>query len=109
MWVSALYLNWAHIHFERLLSPMPLGLLLFAGVLNMIVFAEALNLRAHKQEKFLLPSVIGAFLTACSTYFLGKHYGALGMVIGNLLIGLVFGLPSGTYIFLKYRRIWHAD
>jgi hypothetical protein len=109
VWAGVLYLNWAHIRFaQRVLSPTSLGFLLVAAVINMIVFAEAVYLRAHKHEKFLLPSVLGAVLTACSTYFLGKHYGAFGMVTGNLMIGLVVGLPLGTYIFLKYRRIWHA-
>jgi len=81
--------------------------MLLATVLNVFVFGEALYLRAHKQEKFLLISVFSAMLTACSTYVLGKHFGALGMVSGNLAIGLLVGLPMGTYTFIKYRRIWH--
>jgi hypothetical protein len=108
-WAAVVYLNWAHIRFaQRLLSPTSLGILFIGTILTVLVFAEALYLRAHKQEKFMLPSVLGAILTACSTYFLGKYYGAFGMVSGNLIIGLFFGLPLGTYIFLRYRRIWHA-
>lgn len=109
VWAAAVYLNWAHIRFaQRLLSLTSLGLLLLGAILNIIVFAEALYLRAHKQEKFLVPSVLGAILVGCSTYFLGKHYGAFGMVSGKLMIGLLIGLPWGTYIFFKYRRIWHV-
>lgn len=109
VWTVALYLDWARIRFaQRLLSPVSLGLLLLATLINIIVFGEALYLRAHKQEKFLIPSVVGAVLVACSTYFLGKQYGALGMTSGNLMIGLLMGLPSGTYIFFRYRRIWHV-
>jgi hypothetical protein len=109
VWAAVVYINWAHIRFaQRLLSPTSLGLLLLVAMMNVLIFGEAIYLRAHKQEKFLLPSVVGAFLTACSTYFLGKHYGAFGMVTGSLIIGLFFGVPSGTYVFLKYRRIWHA-
>jgi O-antigen/teichoic acid export membrane protein len=109
VWLAAMYLNWAHIRFaQRLLSPLPLGLLLLATLMNVIVFGEALYLRAHKHEKFLLNSVLGAFLVACSTYFLGRHFGAMGMVSGNLTIALLMGLPLGTYTFVKYRRIWHA-
>jgi O-antigen/teichoic acid export membrane protein len=81
--------------------------MLLGTILNVFVFGEALYLRAHKQEKFLLISVLCAILTVCSTYYLGKRYGALGMVSGNLAIGLLMGLPLGTYTFLKYRRIWH--
>jgi hypothetical protein len=109
VWIVAGYLNWTNIRFaQRILSPMSLGLLLLATLINVLVFGEALCLRAHKQEKFLIPSVVGAVLVACSTYFLGKQYGALGMTGGNLVIGLLVGLPSGTYIFAKYRRLWHA-
>jgi hypothetical protein len=109
IWLAAVYLNWANIRFaQRLLSPVTFGLLLMATLINVVIFGEALYLRAHKQEKFLVPSVIGAILVACSTYFLGKHYGPFGMASGNLMIALLMGLPSGTYIFLKYRRIWHV-
>ena len=110
VWMGAMYLNWVHAPFaQRLLTPVSLAILLLSTFLNVVIFGEALYLRAHKQEKFLIPSVAGAILVACSTYFLGKHFGALGMVSGNLTIGLLMGLPSGTFIFLKYRRAWHED
>ena len=70
---------------------------------------EALYLRAHKQEKFLLNSVIGALAVAPSTYFLGRYYGAAGMVAGNLAIAVLLGLPMGTWVFVKYRRLWHEE
>ncbi len=77
--------------------------------MNVVVTAEATYLRAHKQEKFLLISILGAILVAISTFFLGRNYGAFGVVAGSLLVGLITGLPLGTYTFLKYRRIWHAQ
>jgi O-antigen/teichoic acid export membrane protein len=109
VWFGAIYLNWAHFSVaHRLLDPVSLGILLLATSLNVVVFAEALYLRAHKQEKFLLNSVLGAILVGCSTYFLGRNYGAFGIVTGSLLIGVILGLPLGTYTFVKYRKIWHA-
>lgn len=109
VWLGALYLNIDHMRFaQRLLSPLPLGLLLLATLMNVIVFGEALYLRAHKQEKFLLNSLLGAILVAASTYFLGRYFGSLGMAAGNLAIAVLMGLPYGTYTFVKYRRIWHA-
>ena len=110
VWFIVIYLNWARLPLaRRVLDPVSLGILLAAAVLNIIVNAEALYLRAHKQEKFLLNSVLGALLVAPSTYFLGRSYGALGVVTGSLAIGLFMGLPLGTYTFLKYRRIWHES
>ena len=109
VWIVVIYLNWAHIPLaHRVLDPVSLGLLLLTAPLNVIVFAEATYLRAHKQEKFLLNSVLGAILVGSSTYFLGRSYGAIGVVTGSLLVGLLMGLPLGTYTFVKYRRIWHA-
>ena len=109
IWIGVIYLNWAHIPLaHRVLDPVSLGLLLVTAPLNVIMFAEATYLRAHKQEKFLLNSVLGAILVGSSTYFLGRSYGAIGVVTGSLLVGVLMGLPLGTYTFLKYRRIWHA-
>jgi O-antigen/teichoic acid export membrane protein len=108
--MGAIYLNWTHAHFaQRLLTPVSLAILLLSTFLNVVIFGLALYLRAHKQEKFLIPSIAGAALVACSTYFLGKHFGAFGMVSGNLTIALLMGAPSATFIFLKYRRAWHEN
>lgn len=110
VWCGVLYLNWAQIRFaHRLLDPFSIAILLITVMLNVIIFGEATYLRAHKQEKFLLNSVLGAVLMALSTWFFGKYYGARGVVVGSLLIGLLMGLPLGTYVFVKYRRLWHAS
>lgn len=102
------YLDWRHMRFGgRLLSAECMAALLFATAVNVLVFGEALYLRAHKQEKFLLNSVLSAVAVACSTYFLGRTFGAAGIVAGNLTIALLLGFPLGTWVFLKYRKIWH--
>jgi hypothetical protein len=94
---------------QRLLPPLPLGLLFITAACNHIWFAEGMYLRAHKQEPFLAISVIGACLTGVSTYFLGKRFGATGMMTGYFLITLFVGLGMGTWIFLRKRRLWHAE
>ncbi len=110
VWTGIAYLSFAHLRFaHRLLDPGSVAILLLGQLLGLFTFGQALYLRAHKQEKFLFNSVIGAVLVGCSTYFFGKHFGAFGIVSANLAIGLLFGLPLGTFIFLKYRRIWHAE
>lgn len=110
MYAGSLYLNWKRIAFaHRLLGPSLLALLLLGAVLDTIVFAEALYVRAHKHEKFLHISVLNAVLMAGSTLICGKYVGVNGIVIGALAIGIFSGLPLGTYTFLKYRRIWHSD
>lgn len=110
IWLVVLYLNHAGIRLaHRVLDPLTFALLLVNVPLTVISYSQATYLRAHKQEKFLINSVLGAILVGSSTYFLGKTYGAKGVVIGSLLTGLLMGLPLGTYTFFKYRRIWHGQ
>ncbi len=110
VWIVVVYLNRAHISFaQRLLDPLSLAILLTIPLINVVVSAEALYLRAHKQEKFLLNSVLGAILVGASTYFFGKNYGALWVVSGSAMVGLIMGLPLGTYTFMKYRKAWHHE
>jgi O-antigen/teichoic acid export membrane protein len=91
------------------LGPLPFGMLLLTMIFNHIVTSEAIYLRAHKQEKFLLISVFGALFMLFSSYALGKRFGAIGMISGYLGGTIFIGLGLGTFTFLKYRRIWHAE
>ena len=110
VWLGAIYLHAAGLRLaQRMLDPLPLGILLLATIINVIVFAESLYLRAHKEEKFLSGSIMGAVLTGSSTYWFGKRYGAMGMVSGYLVMGIFVGLGYNTYVFFKYRKLWHTD
>ena len=97
---------------NRLLAPVPLAMLFFGTVGNIVVFAEALYLRAHKQEKFMINSIAGAVYIAPVAYLLGRwqnpHGGAWGMAAAYAVGTLFIGLGYGTYTFLRWRRIWHA-
>ena len=104
-----IYLNFiSHPFAQRLLAPLPLGVLVLAVIVNQIVGAEAVYLRAHKQEPFLIISLIGGILVGLSTYFLGQAYAATGMVVGFFVVNCVVGLGGGTWVFIRKRRSWHA-
>ncbi|MBS1813483.1 MAG: hypothetical protein JSS87_01270 [Acidobacteria bacterium] len=109
LWLICLYL---HIHGtafgHRILGPTAFGLLLLTTILNVITFAQALYLRAHKEEKFLLNSVVGALCVCATTIILGRLYGAIGMIAGYFTI-TILGIAWTTAIFSKYRRLWHQD
>jgi len=90
----------------RFLRPLPFSLLICSTLLNHFVFCQAQYLRTHKQEPFLWVSVVGAFLTAASTYLLAKPYGGPGVAAGCLATSLV-GLIVATFIFRSKRRAWH--
>jgi O-antigen/teichoic acid export membrane protein len=110
IWAATFYIySQRFILMTRILSPLPFGILLATMIVNVIVFSEAYYLRAHKQEKFLLGSVLSAIFTGFSTYFLGRKFGAIGMVSGYFAVGIIVGLGYCTYIFQKYRKLWHAN
>jgi hypothetical protein len=91
----------------RVLPISVFGLLLATVLCNHFIFSEALYLRAHKREPFLPQSIAVGILTACSTIFLGKLWGAEGVTIGYFCIGGIFGLAFGTVIFITKRKQWH--
>ena len=108
-WGAAWLLHhWHHPLALRLLPLQPLGLLIGAVVINHVVFAQALYLRAHKQEPFLILSVVIGVLVALSSYLLGRPLGAVGMMLGYFVVNATVGLGAGTAIFLWKRRAWHA-
>ena len=110
VWLVLIHLRSIHVPFAlRLLPPLPLAMLFAATVMQIVVFGYALYLRAHKQEKFMLNSVLGALWTAPASLVLGRLYGALGIATGYLIGAIVIGCGLGTYTFLKYRKIWHAE
>jgi hypothetical protein len=107
-WLGCVFLNIAHLRFaQRLLDPFSLGLLLIYMMVNVIVFAEAFYLRAHKQEVFFINSVVGAVTVTITTLTFGRYYGAWGIAI-SCCVGNIFGLVWATYKFRKYRRLWHT-
>ena len=93
----------------RVLPLWVFALLLLCTIMGHIVASEALYLRAHKREPFLIQAVISAILIGFLTFFLGKYYGANAVVVGLLVQGVIFGLPSGTYIFVTKRREWRDE
>ena len=100
VWNSVLYLNLEQSRFaHRVLGPLPFGMLLLAIIVNHIVTSEAIYLRAHKQEKFLLNSVLGALFMLFSSYVFGRKFGAIGMVSGYLGGTTLIGLGFGTFTF----------
>lgn len=107
-WLGTIFLNLANIRFsQRLLDPSSIAMLMVYMVTNVIVFAQAYYLRAHKQEVFFVNSLVGAVsVTACTLIF-GWYYGAKGIVV-SCGIGNILGLAWATYKFQKYRRLWHS-
>jgi hypothetical protein len=106
-WLGCVYLNLEHIRFaQRLLDPISIAMLMLTMIVNVIIFAQAYYLRAHKQEVFLANAIVGALAVTAFTLIFGRLYGARGIVI-SCCIGNFPGLVWSTLIFQKYRRLWH--
>lgn len=98
---------------HRLLPLVPLAMLLYAMIGNLVVAGEALYLRAHKQEKFMVNSIVGALYICPVALWMGlshaPHAGAWGIAAATAVGVTTIGLGYGTYTFLHWRSIWHAE
>jgi O-antigen/teichoic acid export membrane protein len=92
----------------RFLPPVAVAMLLIGVVANTAVSSMAIYLRAHKQEKFMVNSIIGALYAAPMAWIVGHRYGGIGIAAGYAVGSLVIGLGYGTYTFLRWRRVWHS-
>jgi len=93
-----------HPFAERVVDPLTFLLVAAATLVSVYLFALAIFLRAHRQDPFMLLTVVNAVAMAASTLLLGPRFGARGVMAGYLLTNVVFGLIPGTLIFLRKRR-----
>lgn len=106
-WLGCEYLNLRHFNFaERLLPPSCIAILMVYVIANVVIFAQAYYLRAHKQEVFFVNSIVGAMVVALSAFIFGRRYGAAGIVVACCILNFG-GLAWATYKFRKYRTLWH--
>ncbi len=92
---------------QRFLPIFPLILLCIVTFVNQFIFSWATYLRCHKQEPFLVNSIVGGILTASSTFLLGNFFGLMGIVLGYTCLTIFVGLPWGYLIFKTKKKCWH--
>jgi len=81
-------------------------LLLLTALSSHVVQSEAIYLRAHKCEPFLVQSVVIAACTAASVVVFAKTSGALGVSLAYFVVLGVGGVISATAIFRTKRSEW---
>jgi len=92
------------------IEPWPVFLLLLLTALSAhVVQSEALYLRAHKVEPFLVQSIVIALATFGSILLVVRRWGTLGVSMAYFLVLGVGGLISATLIFSAMRRKWQAE
>jgi len=92
---------------NRFLSISMFCIMALAIFLNQIIYSWATYLRCHKQEPYLVLSVVEGLLCLISTFFFGKMFGLVGIVLGYITI-IVFQTLWAFYIFNKKKNEWHG-
>lgn len=93
---------------NRLLGPLPTALLLVATIVLQISFAQSTYLRAHKQEPFLVISILSGVVVGGLSLFFAKYWGATGVAAAYLGSSLIITIPLGTLIWFRCRSSWHG-
>lgn len=92
---------------NRFLDFVPMVLMMIPLFVNQFVASWATYLRCHKKEPFLLNSIVGGLLSCCSTIFLGKYFGVLGITGGYCFLTLAM-MPWGYWLYKSNKDKWHG-
>jgi len=107
-WTLIYTLNVMQVPFvQRLLAPLPTGLFFLGAILMHVSQCQSVYLRAHKQEPFMVLSLVCCLLIGLAVWILGRRYGPTGAAAGYLTVTLLTALWS-TVIWFRCRKIWHA-
>ncbi|TWR31173.1 hypothetical protein FPZ43_01465 [Mucilaginibacter pallidiroseus] len=107
---GVVFLNYTSNHFSnKFLPPVATLMLCAVTIINQLIFSWATYLRCHKQEPFLVNSIVIGLLCGISTITLGKYLGVMGVVGGYTLISIAISLPWAYYIFKSKIRLWHQS
>lgn len=90
----------------RFLNVSMFCIMALAIFLNQLIYSWATYLRCHKQEPYLVLSVVEGVLCLLSTLFFGKWFGLRGIVIGYITI-IIFQTIWAYYIFVTKKIEWH--
>lgn len=91
----------------RIVSLNSVMILALSYAAAMVIYAMAIYLRAHKQEPFMVVSVLSGGISAILTFIFAKFSG-LGYIFVGLFLSEVIVLPVGIYILKNFRSKWHV-
>lgn len=92
---------------DRFLDFWPMILMVIPVFLMQFTGSWATYLRCHKQEPFLVSSIVNGSLCMLSTLVFGNFFGLYGVTIGYCAIQIIL-FPWGYYIFKSYKNKWHG-
>lgn len=91
---------------ERFLGYLPLLLMVIPVLLQQFISSFATYLRCHKQEPFLIFSIVNGILCLLSTFIFGKLFGLYGVTIGYCLVTIIM-TPWAYRIYITKKEQWH--
>jgi O-antigen/teichoic acid export membrane protein len=91
----------------RFLPVTSLAILLVCYFFQVFINAWALYLRGHKQEPYVIPSVVSAIWIAVTTYLVGKFMSPAWFFLG-FFAGYVWGTPLDYIIYRTCKGKWHG-
>jgi O-antigen/teichoic acid export membrane protein len=107
IWFSFAYMIQIKSYYIIRILPLPLfTLLCLVCLANHVIFAEASYLRAHKEEPFMVLSLLNGILTATLAIILVPSLGLAGAVYSYAATNLSIGLVGGSLIFFRKRKKW---
>ena len=92
---------------DRFLDYLPMLLMMIPIFMGQFISSWATYLRCHKNEPYLINSVVAGFLCLLSTFFLGNKYGLYGVTIGYCCIRILL-FPWTYNIYIKKKELWHG-
>lgn len=91
---------------ERFLEYLPLLLISIPVVLQAVTDNFATYLRCHKQEPFLIYSIVNGIACAASILIFGKIWGLYGITGGYCFLAIIF-FPWAYWIYKTKKIEWH--
>jgi len=89
---------------KRILSPIEIFLLIITALMSVLASNWAVYLRSHKQEPYMLPSVIGATLTGIAIWLSMRLFASTTLTIWSYcIISLIMVIPN-WFIFITKRK-----
>jgi O-antigen/teichoic acid export membrane protein len=95
---------------SRFLPGIPLILLLICYFIQLLINSWALYLRGHKQEPYVIPSILSAVWIVITTFLLGKYLSSINFnwfFIG-FLSSYIWLTPVAYVIYRKCKVLWHG-
>jgi len=92
----------------RVLPPLPTAGFLLAAWLQLLANALVFYVRAHKQEPFLVISIVTNSAIGAAVWGLGSQFGPFGAAAGLLGVTALITLPAHFLIWQRCRRDWHV-